>query len=143
MMRNMEHALLQGVHHVCLKAQGSRDYERAREFYLEILGFRLVREWGEGDDRGCMIQLGNCLLELMANGKPEQNTQGIYRHIAFRTENADSAFALAVSAGCPVVMEPCDRNLGGRYPIRIAFCTGPLGEELEFFQEKTEIGHLF
>ena len=53
-----EKKLLQGVHHVCLKAQGSRPYERAKEFYLRTLGFELVREWGEGDGRGCMIRLG-------------------------------------------------------------------------------------
>ena len=52
------------------------------------------------------------------------------------TGDVDGLFALATAAGCPAVMEPCDRNLGGGYPIRIAFCTGPLGEELEFFQEK-------
>ena len=135
-VRRMEQNLLQGVHHVCLKVQGSRDYERAKTFYLKTLGFSLAREWGEGDGRGCMIQLGNCMLELMANGIPEQDAQGMYRHIAFRTEDVDGVFSLAVAAGCPVIMEPCDRNLGGDYPIRIAFCTGPLGEELEFFQEK-------
>ena len=132
----MDRHLIQGVHHVCLKAQGSAPYERAKTFYLETLGFSLLREWGEGDGRGCMIGLGNCALELMAGGIPEQNCQGMYRHIAFRTGDVDGLFALATAAGCPAVMEPCDRDLGGGYPIRIAFCTGPFGEELEFFQEK-------
>ena len=131
----MEGKLLQGVHHVCLKAQGSQPYERAKKFYLETLGFTLVREWGEGDGRGCMIQLGNCLMELMANGVPEQDAQGMYRHIAFAAEDVDAALEAAKAAGCPVVMEPSERNLGGNYPIRIAFCTGPLGEEIEFFHE--------
>ncbi len=133
---SMEKKLLRGVHHVCLKAQGSRPYERAKEFYLRTLGFTLVREWGEGDGRGCMIQMGNCLLELMANGVPEEDAQGMYRHIAFCTEDVDGALARAVNAGCTVTMEPSDRNLGGTYPIRIAFCSGLLGEEIEFFQEK-------
>ena len=131
-----EKKLLQGVHHVCLKAQGSGPYERAKEFYLRTLGFELVREWGEGDGRGCMIRLGNCLLELMANGVPEQDAQGMYRHIAFCTDDVDGALERAKGAGCPVIMEPSDRNLGGNYPIRIACCTGPLGEEIEFFQEQ-------
>lgn len=127
---------LQGVHHMCLKAQGERPYEAALDFYTKTLGFSIVRTWGEGDDQGCMIQLGNCLMELMANGVPEQDAQGMYRHIAFRTEDVDGALELAKAAGCQVIMEPSDRNLGGNYPIRIAFCTGPLGEEIEFFQEK-------
>ncbi len=132
----MKEKLLQGVHHVCLKAVGSAAYERAREFYTRTLGFDLVREWGDGDGRGCMIRLGNCLMELMANGTSQLNPDGFYRHIAFRTEDVDGALALARAAGCKVTMEPSDRNLGGCYPIRIAFCTGPLGEEIEFFREK-------
>lgn len=132
----MEDKLLSGVHHVCLKAVGSAPYDRAKDFYIGTMGFSLVREWGEGDGRGCMIQLGNCLMELMANGTPELNPDGFYRHIAFQTEDVDGALALVKAAGCPVIMEPSDRNLGGSYPIRIAFCSGPLGEEIEFFQEK-------
>ena len=40
------------------------------------------------------------------------------------------------AAGRPVIMEPSDKNLGGNYPIRVAFCTGPAGEKIEFFQER-------
>ena len=38
------------------------------------------------------------------------------------------------AAGRPVTMEPSDKALGPDYPIRVAFCTGPAGEEIEFFQ---------
>jgi glyoxylase I family protein len=45
------------------------------------------------------------------------------------------ALELARQAGCPVIMEVTDKRLGENYPIRIAFCRGPAGEEIEFFQE--------
>ena len=41
-------------------------------------------------------------------------------------------------AGYPVFVEPKDiviQTTPG-FPARIAFCKGPLGEDIEFFQEK-------
>ena len=42
------------------------------------------------------------------------------------------------AAGYKITMEPTDIVIGSTppYPARIAFCIGPVGEELEFFCEK-------
>ena len=125
----------QGLHHVCLKAKGREAFDRTVRFYTGTLGFSLLRTWGTGDRSGAMVDLGNCVLEIMATGQAGEE-KGIFPHIALRTEDVDGALALAVSAGCPVVMEPTDKSLGEAYPMRIAFCTGPAGEEIEFFQER-------
>ena len=41
-------------------------------------------------------------------------------------------------AGYEVFMKPCDKEIPSDppYPIRVAFCHGPLGEEIEFFSER-------
>ena len=38
-------------------------------------------------------------------------------------------------SGRPVIMEPTELSLLPGYPIRVAFITGPAGEEIELFQE--------
>ena len=41
-------------------------------------------------------------------------------------------------AGYEVFMEPTDKTIPSEipYPIRVAFCYGPIGEEIEFFAER-------
>ncbi len=127
--------LLNGVHHINLKAPGYDCWRETLAFYTETMGLPLVRRWGEGDGSGAMIDLGGCLLELKADGG-EDPGPGRLCHIAFRTDSADAALELARSAGRPVLKEPFDVVLGGDYPIRVAFCQGVAGEEIEFFQER-------
>ncbi|BDF67112.1 hypothetical protein CE91St43_10840 [Oscillospiraceae bacterium] len=127
--------MLQGIHHISLKAAGEEQFQRALDFYTGVLGAGLVRQWGLGDDRGAMLELGNTLLEVMANGSAG-DSKGPFAHIAFRTDDVDAAVRAVEEAGCPVFLPPSDKNLGGDYPIRIAFCTGPAGEDIEFFQER-------
>ena len=127
--------LLNGVHHINLNAPGYDCWRETLAFYTETMGLPLVRRWGEGDGSGAMIDLGGCLLELKADGG-EDPGPGRFCHIAFRTDSADGALELARSAGRPVLKEPFDVVLGGDYPIRVAFCQGVAGEEIEFFQER-------
>ncbi len=35
-----------------------------------------------------------------------------------------------------ITVEPADKVPGPGCPVRIAFCRGPLGESIEFFQER-------
>ena len=125
--------MLQGLHHISLKACGEGQFEAVLAFYSQVLGCPLVRTWGQGEGRGAMLDLGNTLLEVTANGTPGLE-KGLLRHIAFATDNVDEALERAVRAGCPVLIAPVDKVLGEDYPIRIAFCAGPAGEEIEFFQ---------
>lgn len=126
--------MLQGIHHICLKVKGAEAFQRVLSFYENTLGCSVVRRWGEGDGQGAMLDLGNTLLEIMANG-PQDPGKGPFPHIAFRTDDVDAAVRVMEEAGFPPFLPPTDKNLGRNYPIRIAFCTGPAGEELEFFQE--------
>ena len=123
------------VHHISLKVSGPAAFEQVLDFYAQVLNCPLVRRWGEGEGQGAMLDLGNTLLEVTANGPPDL-PKGMYRHIAFDVDDVDAMVARVRAAGRPILMEPTDKCLGRDYPIRVAFCAGPAGEELEFFQER-------
>ena len=126
---------MKGIHHISLKARGEENFEEVLDFYGRVLGCGVVRTWGTGAERGAMLNLGNVLLEVTANGAADLK-KGHFAHIAFAADDVDAAAERVRRAGCEIFIEPVDKRLGGEYPIRIAFCTGPAGEELEFFLER-------
>lgn len=131
-------SLISGIHHVALKCNGTAEFEKTLDFYQNTLGLELVRSWGEGEKAGAMLSTGDGLLEVFASGEPLP--QGTIRHFALRTERVDDCVAAVRSAGYPITIEPKDIVIASNpaFPARIAFCMGPVGEEIEFFQEKAQ-----
>ena len=125
--------MILGMHHVSLKCGTSEELEKAKAFYMNTLGFAKVREWPEG----IMIDFGNGMLEIFSNG-PGIKAKGALRHIAFLTDNVDEITDKVKKAGYEVFIEPNDIVIKSdpEYTARMAFCFGPLGEEIEFFQER-------
>ena len=125
--------MITGIHHISMKCGTGEEFRKAREFYLDVLGFTVVREWPEG----IMIDTGNGFLEIFCNGKVIRN-KGALRHIAFATDDTDGIAEKVRNAGYEVFIEPTDIMIRSEpeYPARMAFCHGPLGEEIEFFQER-------
>lgn len=130
----MEQRVL-GVHHIALKACGMADYEKMIQFYHEILGMPIVRTWADG--QAAMLDTGAGLLELFANGENYPG-QGALRHLAFAVKDVDACVEAVRAAGYEITIEPKDIVIGSNppYPARIAFCIGPVGEDVEFFAEK-------
>ena len=126
-----------GVHHIALKAKGVAAYKRLLAFYHDILGMPLVREWGEGEALGAMVDTGAGMLELFSNAADERG-EGALRHLALATKDVDACIAAVRAAGYTVTMEPKNIVIASEppYPARIAFCVGPVGEEVEFFAER-------
>ena len=129
-------SLICGVHHVALKCDGTAEFEKTLHFYQDVLGLEPVRSWGEGENAGAMLSTGDGLLEIFASGR--KLPQGAIRHFALRTERVDDCVAAVRAAGYPITVEPKDIVIASNPPLpaRIAFCTGPVGEEIEFFQER-------
>ena len=126
--------MITGIHHVSMKCGTAEEFARAKDFYLRVLGFSVVREWPEG----VMIDSGAGLLEIFCNGTGIR-TKGAVRHIAFSTDDVDGIIAKVKAEGYEVFIEPNDITIRSvpEFHARMAFCYGPLGEEIEFFQEKT------
>jgi glyoxylase I family protein len=127
-----------GYHHVAIRAA---DFDRTLQFYTEGFGFRPAMRWGEGDRRAALLDTGDGnYLEVFAGGKrgPDDPVpEGAILHFAFRTTDCDAAIERARAAGARVTVEPKTLALESQPPgftIRIAFCQGPDGELIEFFQ---------
>ena len=122
-----------GLHHVSMRCGTAEEFQRAKEFYCGLLGLPVKREWPEG----VMIDLGNAAIEIF-NTKPGEHITGAVRHFALASDDVDGDIAKIKAAGYPVFIEPKDIVIPSQPPLpaRIAFCRGPLGEEIELFQEK-------
>lgn len=105
-------------HHIAVI---SSDYAKAKEFYIDKLGFRLVREVYRPDQQDYlrMLQQGDTVLELFIKPQaPERVTnpeaKGL-RHLAFRVEDIEPAAAWLHSLGIetePIREDTCN---GGRF----------------------------
>jgi glyoxylase I family protein len=125
-----------GFHHVAMRA---RNFDATVKFYTEGLGFKKSISWGEAGNRTIMLDTGEGnyieVFEIPTKGK-KAIPQGMLLHMAFKTNDCDAATANARAAGAEITMEPSDVDIKSEPPtnVRIAFCKGPDGEVIEFFQ---------
>ena len=120
-------------HHIAVI---SSDWEKAKEFYIEKLGFELVREVYRPaqQDHLRMLRQGDTVLELfiMPHNPPRvtnPEAKGL-RHLAFHVENVETAAAWLQSLGIetePIREDQCN---GGRY----VFFKDPDGLPLELHE---------
>ena len=127
--------MIMGLHHVSMKCGTPEDFRRAKAFYCDLLGLPVWREWPEG----VLIDTGNGKIEIFNNGDG-QRSLGAIRHFALADTGVDATVERLRQAGYEVFMGPREISIGSireepGYPARIAFCFGPLGEEIELFQE--------
>ena len=125
--------MLTKTHHVAIICS---DYARSKAFYVNTLGFSVIREvWRE--DRGdwlTMLQSGEVVLELFtkpdAPDRPTQPEALGLRHLAFRVEDAEQAAAWLRERGVetePIREDPVN---GGR----MTFFRDPDGLPLELHE---------
>lgn len=126
-------SLIKGIHHVSMKCSSPEKYQEEITFYRDILGIPVVREW----KNGIMLNTGNSLVEIFNDAEDILPT-GTIRHFAFATDQVDACVKAVRDAGYEVFVEPKEVAIPSDpvFPARIAFCKGPLGEEIEFFQER-------
>lgn len=125
--------LIQGIHHVAIRCSQS-EIEKVQTFYNGILGMPILRTWGEGQLDGFMLDTGNGIIEVFTDGE-EHLPQGALRHIALETADVDACVEAVRKAGYEITVEPADAVIESNppFPIRMGFCIGPVGEEIEFF----------
>lgn len=125
--------MIKGIHHISMKCNTEEEINRVKEFYISVLGLKIIREWHDG----IMIDTGNGYIEIFTNADGEHRL-GAIRHFALLTDDVDSIADKVKVAGYEVFVEPVDKVIDSdpEYPIRMAFCFGPLGEQIEFFCER-------
>lgn len=124
---------LQKQHHIAIIVSS---WDKAKEFYMDKLGFSLIREVyrPETDDYLRMLRMGDTTLELFVKpGNPERVTnpeaKGL-RHLAFHVEDIEPAVQWLKGLG--IETEPIreDRVNGGRF----TFFKDPDGLPLELHE---------
>lgn len=128
-------SLITGLHHASLKC-APEQLEEVVGFYHGLLGLPIVREWDADGAKALMFDTGAGLIEVFANAKDAPG-QGAVRHFALATGDVDRCAAIVEGAGYEVFVRPKDIVIPSDPPLpaRIAFCSGPVGEHIEFFQE--------
>ena len=125
--------MIKGIHHISMKCGTSEGLCKVKEFYITLLGLKICREWSDG----IMIDTGNGFIEIFTNAEGVRQL-GAIRHIALLTDDVDEIVEKVRAAGYEIFVEPNDKVIDStpEYPIRMAFCFGPLGEQVEFFCER-------
>ena len=125
--------MIRGIHHLSMKCGSKEELSEAVSFYCGVLGLRLAREWPEG----VMIDTGAGMIEIFSN-VPGIRTRGAIRHLALAVDDVDVYACRVRRAGYEVFIEPKDIVIPSDPPLcaRMAFCRGPLGEEIELFCER-------
>ena len=120
-------------HHIAVI---SSSWEKAKEFYVDKLGFRLFREVyrPEKDDYLRMLEQGDTVLEIfIMPNNPERLTapeaKGL-RHLAFHVEDIEPAVAWLNSLGIETEPVREDKCNGGRF----TFFKDPDGLPLELHE---------
>ena len=125
--------MLHRQHHIAVICS---DWEQTREFYVNKLGFELIREAYRPaqDDYLRMLRLGETTIEIFIKPDyPERvnnpEAKGL-RHLAFRVDNAEEAAAWLNSRG--IATEPIREDLvnGGKF----TFFRDPDGLPLEIHE---------
>ena len=123
--------MLKLTHHIAIICS---DREKTLDFYMEKLGFSLIREVSRPQDILIMLQQGHIVLELFIRpNAPDRvdNPEALgLRHLVFYVENIDEAVAWLNSRG--VETEPVreDKINGGRF----TFFKDPDGQPLELHE---------
>lgn len=122
--------MIKGIHHISMKCQNEEEYQKVRSFYTETLQLPVIKEC----DVCILLDTGAGLVEIFRDGA-ESLKKGVIRHVAFTVDDVQSCVNVVEAAGYEVFIAPKTVQIGGdpAFPAAIAFCRGPLGEEIEFF----------
>ncbi|AJA48274.1 glyoxalase-like domain-containing protein [Clostridium pasteurianum DSM 525 = ATCC 6013] len=131
-----EKILSKGVHHIALKV---KNFDNTIKFYTEGLGFKKYLCWEQNGNRVSFLSAGgNSFIQIFEDDSKEDISNATYTHMAFYTKNCEEAIKAAKNAGAKV-KGPIEIKIPSNPDIimRTAYCKGPDGESIEFFEENT------
>jgi catechol 2,3-dioxygenase-like lactoylglutathione lyase family enzyme len=133
-------ATLKG-HHIAIRVL---DYEAAKSWYVEKLGFRVIQEWPFGELNLAYVAPphdDSFYFEIIGDGEVKEAPiyhdinssmyKAGYHHLCMTVNNVDEAIAYLDSQGVTLLGEPFDLHAIHR---RLAFFTDPWGNMFELAQ---------
>ena len=123
-------SLVKAIHHVKLKCTKDT-FEAVFHFYAEVLGIQVLAK----HEDCAILDTGSGIFEIFNDAEQLHGT-GDFAHVAFFVESVDEAVETVEKAGYKIKEYPVNVmfDRGVPTPARLAFCYGPIGEEIEFFQ---------
>lgn len=123
---------VKGIHHVSMKVCSQKEYEKAKNFYIDILGLKILKE----TENCILMDTGNGIVEIF-NNSTEQFPKGKINHFAFSVDDLNMCVEKIRNAGYEIFVEPKKVFIGGdeNFTAEIAFCRGAIGEEIELFHQ--------
>ena len=126
--------LVENIHHVAIIVS---DYEKSKDFYVNKLGFQVIREEHRAvqNDIKLEVQLNNCMLEIFGKKDPQPNLAtkpthcGVW-HLCFHAPDLDKTIGELNARGIPT--DPIMINASNGK--RIAFFYDPDGLPLELHE---------
>ena len=107
-----------GIHHVAIICS---DYERSKKFYVEVLGFSIIKETYRASRNSYKLDLrvGRTQIELFSFPNPPQRVSNPeacgLRHLAFEVAELDQTVIELKSKGIEVEPIRTDKLTGKRY----------------------------
>lgn len=121
------------VHHIAIIGS---DYEKSRHFYVDLLGFRVIREHyrEQRNDYKIDLQLADMELELfIMSGHPQRpsypEAYGL-RHLAFHVDSVEDTVKELIAKGITVEPVRVDEYTGRK----MTFFSDPDGLPLEIHE---------
>ena len=124
---------MRAIHHIAIICS---DYARSRTFYVDILGFGVIREvWrDERQSWKCDLDAGNAQIELFSfpapPPRPTRPEACGLRHLAFTVDDLDGEVARLAAAGIACEEVRIDPYTGQRF----TFFADPDGLPLELYE---------
>jgi len=125
---------LNRVHHIAIICS---DYQKSKQFYVEVLGLKIVREVYREQRQSYKLDLevGSLYqIELFSfpnpSPRPSRPEAAGLRHLAFEVDNLDEAVAHITSFGVDVEPIRVDEFTGKRF----TFFADPDGLPLELYE---------
>lgn len=123
------------IHHIAIICS---NYEKAKSFYTEILGFQLMRETYRAERESYKADLsvnGKYQIELFSFPNPPQRPSrpeaaGL-RHIAFEVNDIDETVQLLLQKNIMAEQIRIDETTGKRF----TFIADPDGLPIEFYEK--------
>ncbi|WP_149273653.1 SMU1112c/YaeR family gloxylase I-like metalloprotein [Pareuzebyella sediminis] len=127
--------LLNKIHHIAII---SSDYEKSKRFYVDILGFEILKETYRETRKSYKLDLalnGDYLIELFSFPEPPKRlsrpeAQGL-RHLAFEVDDIEAVGEKLLEKGVVIEAIRTDASNGKKF----TFLQDPDGLPLEIYEK--------
>ena len=108
--------------------------QKSSDFYCQVLGCTREGSWQNQEIIAIELHCGNLIIELLEYLSPQEQvrTNGVYDHLAFRTENITASIRQLNELGIGFETATPKKLTTGK---KIIFFRGPDGERIELIEE--------